>query len=384
MDRQKALEFLTDEWIAKNTLAENMKIFGDTTVIASASIESLIEDTPNIKELYLIIPEKSEDEDCANSPLYRLVNRYNAKGVKTILCLDNQEISADVEETLSLLAKYNNISLKSIPAGLNKNIMAVVNDGNSYYAYGSFDNEVKQLNPYWGSNVNTSILSGYLSLNEFDFSNIELKGNTNTHFDKMYNILSEVNGSGILFGQKLLEILAESLDNGINSKIKKITYKDRYIKNPLSCGLFFNFIKELKNIYANVWSCDKISLLTSENEDNVKYAPGKFYDEWSRSSTRKDILKKLFSTIDMQIDIQEKNKKYLEHNRVLVMELENGETINLIFDQGFSYWRCIAYNYYENMFPFEADIDFQVQKIATDLPNITGDNYPTRIFYTKV
>lgn len=42
----------------KNTLAENMKIFGDTTVIASASIESLIEDTPNIKELYLIIPEK--------------------------------------------------------------------------------------------------------------------------------------------------------------------------------------------------------------------------------------------------------------------------------------------------------------------------------------
>lgn len=36
------------------------------------------------------------------------------------------------------------------------------------------------------------------------------------------------------------------------------------------------------------------------------------------------------------------------------------------------------------MFPFEADIDFQVQKIATDLPNITGDNYPTRIFYTKV
>jgi hypothetical protein len=384
LDRQKALEFLTDEWIAKNTLAENMKIFGDTTVIASASIESLIEDTPNIKELYLIIPEKSEDEDCANSPLYRLVNRYNAKGVKTILCLDNQEISADVEETLSLLAKYNNISLKSIPAGLNKNIMAVVNDGNSYYAYGSFDNEVKQLNPYWGSNVNTSILSGYLSLNEFDFSNIELKGNTNTHFDKMYNILSEVNGSGILFGQKLLEILAESLDNGINSKIKKITYKDRYIKNPLSCGLFFNFIKELKNIYANVWSCDKISLLTSENEDNVKYAPGKFYDEWSRSSTRKDILKKLFSTIDMQIDIQEKNKKYLEHNRVLVMELENGETINLIFDQGFSYWRCIAYNYYENMFPFEADIDFQVQKIATDLPNITGDNYPTRIFYTKV
>lgn len=91
----------------------------------------------------------------------------------------------------------------------------------------------------------------------------------------------------------------------------------------------------------------------------------------------------MFASIDLKFNIQERNKKYLEHNRILIIELENGDVINLIFDQGFSCWRCAAYNYYENLFPFESSVDFQVQKISTELPSIIGDNYPTRIFYTK-
>lgn len=70
-------------------------------------------------------------------------------------------------------------------------------------------------------------------------------------------------------------------------------------------------------------------------------------------------------------------------NRIMTIELENGEKINLILDQGFSYWRCLAYCYAENIFPFDADIDEQVAKIGQWLPNVSGDTYPTRIFYTK-
>lgn len=383
LDRLLALDFLTDEWISKNTLADNMKIFGDTTVIASASIESLIEDTPSIKELYLFVPQQDDDEDFSNSPLYRLVNRYNSMGIDTILCVDATKISDDVKETLGLLSKYKNVSIKSIPDNLNKNIMAVINNGTGFYAYASLDQDVKKLNPYWGSNVNTSILSGYIDIDKKEFYDVALNSDIKTSFDKMYNISSEVNCSGNLFGQSLSNILSESLNNGISSNIVKITYKDRYIKNPLSCGLFFNFIKAIKNKYANNWKCTEINLLTCENEDNIKYTPGKFYDEWPRSSERKAVLNKLFASIDLKFNIQERNKKYLEHNRILIIELENGDVINLIFDQGFSYWRCAAYNYYENLFPFESSVDFQVQKISTELPSIIGDNYPTRIFYTK-
>ena len=44
---------------------------------------------------------------------------------------------------------------------------------------------------------------------------------------------------------------------------------------------------------------------------------------------------------------------------------------------------CLAYCYAENIFPFDADIDEQVAKIGQWLPNVSGDTYPTRIFYTK-
>lgn len=383
LDRQKALEFLTDEWIAKNTLSDNMKIFGDTTIITSASIESLIEDTINIKTLYFIIPDQSEDDNFVDSPLYRLINRYNTNNTQMILCCNVNNISEDTKEILTLLSKHANISLKTIPTNIDKNIMAIVDNDNYFYAYASLDPEVKKLNSYWGSNINTSILSGYLSIDKFNFNTIELKENTNNNFDKMYDISLEVNGLGILYGQNLLNILADSLDNGITSNIVKITYKDRYIKNPLSCGLFFNFIKALKARYKNIWSCKNIALLTSRSDDNIKYTPGRFYDEWPNADDKKNVLKELFNTIDIELGIQEKNKKYLEHNRILIIELENGDIINLIFDQGFSYWRCISSNYYENMFPFDANIDFQVHKIATELPNIVGDIYPTKIFYNK-
>lgn len=383
LDRQKALEFLTDEWIAKNTLSDNMKIFGDTTIITSASIESLIEDTINIKTLYFIIPDQSEDDNFVDSPLYRLINRYNTNNTQIILCCNVNNISEDTKEILTLLSKHANISLKTIPTNIDKNIMAIVYSGDNYYAYGSLDCDVKKLNSYWGSDINTSILSGYLSIDKFNFNTIELKEKTNNNFDKMYDISLEVNGLGVLYGQNLLNILADSLDNGITSNIVKITYKDRYIKNPLSCGLFFNFIKALKARYKNIWSCKNITLLTSRSDDNIKYTPGRFYDEWPNADDKKNVLKELFNTIDIELGIQEKNKKYLEHNRILIIELENGDIINLIFDQGFSYWRCISSNYYENMFPFDANIDFQVHKIATELPNIIGDIYPTKIFYNK-
>lgn len=45
--------------------------------------------------------------------------------------------------------------------------------------------------------------------------------------------------------------------------------------------------------------------------------------------------------------------------------------------------RSGVYCYAENIFPFDADIDEQVAKIGQWLPNVSGDTYPTRIFYTK-
>lgn len=192
LDRKLALEFLTDEWIAKNTLPQDMKIFGDGTLVASASIESLIEDTPNLQKLYLIIPENMENEDFSNSPIYRLVNRYNALNTQIILCVNEKTLGDDVKKTISLLSNLSNVSVKAIPEKLNDKIMAIVWDGFKYYSYASFDENVRQLNQYWGSNINTSILSGYIDINGLKFNDVKLETVENISYDKMFNISSEV------------------------------------------------------------------------------------------------------------------------------------------------------------------------------------------------
>lgn len=383
LDRKLALEFLTDEWIARNTLPQDMKIFGDSTFVASASIESLIEDTPNLQKLYLIIPENMENEDFSNSPIYRLVNRYNALNTQTILCVNEKTLGDDVKKTISLLSNLSNVSVKAIPEKLNDKIMAIVWDGFKYYAYASFDENVRQLNQYWGSNINTSILSGYIDISGLKFNDVKLEAVENISYDKMFSISSEVNGPGYGFGNRLLSILASSLDKGINSPIVKIEYKDRYLKNPLASGLFYSFIKELKVRYDKLWNCTSIILETAETTETNKQYPTMFYHDWDDADTRNEVLTALFDKIGLKFQLKEKNKKYLEHNRIMTIEMENGEKINLILDQGFSYWRCLAYCYAENIFPFDADIDEQVAKIGQWLPNVSGDTYPTRIFYTK-
>lgn len=383
LDRKLALEFLTDEWIAKNTLPQDMKIFGDGILVASASIESLIEDTPNLQKLYLIIPENMENEDFSNSPIYRLVNRYNALNTQIILCVNEKTLGDDVKKTISLLSNLSNVSVKAIPEKLNDKIMAIVWDGFKYYSYASFDENVRQLNQYWGSNINTSILSGYIDINGLKFNDVKLETVENISYDKMFNISSEVNGPGYGFGNRLLSILASSLDKGISSPIVKIEYKDRYLKNPLASGLFYSFIKELKVRYEKLWNCASITLETAETTETNKQYPTMFYHDWDDVDARNEVLTALFDKIGLKFQLKEKNKKYLEHNRIMTIELENGEKINLILDQGFSYWRCLAYCYAENIFPFDADIDEQVAKIGQWLPNVSGDTYPTRIFYTK-
>lgn len=288
-----------------------------------------------------------------------------------------------VPETISLLSNLSNVSVKAIPEKLNDKIMAIVWDGFKYYSYASFDENVRQLNQYWGSNINTSILSGYIDINGLKFNDVKLETVENISYDKMFNISSEVNGPGYGFGNRLLSILASSLDKGISSPIVKIEYKDRYLKNPLASGLFYSFIKELKVRYEKLWNCASITLETAETTETNKQYPTMFYHDWDDVDARNEVLTALFDKIGLKFQLKEKNKKYLEHNRIMTIELENGEKINLILDQGFSYWRCLAYCYAENIFPFDADIDEQVAKIGQWLPNVSGDTYPTRIFYTK-
>ena len=64
-----------------------------------------------------------ENEDFSNSPIYRLVNRYNALNTQTILCVNEKTLGDDVKKTISLLSNLSNVSVKAIPEKLNDKIL---------------------------------------------------------------------------------------------------------------------------------------------------------------------------------------------------------------------------------------------------------------------
>ena len=203
----------------------------------------------------------------------------------------------------------------------------------------------------------------------------------------MYEITSEIDGEGVLFGDNLLDILAQSLDTKCNNadKIVKVVYKDRYMKNPLSVGLFVSFIRSLKERYSKNWNCPSISIETEIVKSTDQYNDQSyFYNDWLDADVRRNVIQCISERIGLGIKICEKNKNELEHDRCMYITLSNGEVIMLMLGQGFSYWRCEDYMYKDkgNKYHFYANENEQAEKILKELPRVHGEKYPTRICFT--
>jgi hypothetical protein len=381
LDRNKALEFLTEEWIEKNTLPSNMKIFGESSSVLTTSLENVIEDIKGISEIFFIIPDASDNDDFTASPIYRLINRLSMANILTNLCFNSEAISSDTREVLSALGKHPSIHFKSRPQNLNPSIMAIVHTGDRYYGYGSLDETVQHLDSNWGSACNTSVITGRFDAQTVIFEDYKLEKYSEQNYDKIYEFTSELNDSGLKFGKHLLDILHFNIDPYIQeTKIKSITYKDRYLKNPLSTGLLFSFIKELKDRYSKKWACCEITIDVAAYNEDKSPIPQMCYHDWTSIDEQKKVYSEIFQTIDLKCYLREHNKKYLEHTRIMEIILENSSIIQIILDQGFSYWRCLPYHYQDNFFPFLQDEHIQAEHIINKLPPITGDVFPTRIF----
>ncbi len=381
LDRQLALKFLSDKWINKNTLTPEMSIFGSSTTIATHSVETEIEGFAHAKYLYLFVPDSAEDDDFINSPIYRLINKCSLGGVMVYVCIHKDKMSEENIEILKHLSHFKNVFLKSIPDTMNQNVLAVIGDDTQSYGYATFDTQINHTNAQWGNYINTSILSGNIDITSYLFEDVNLPEVKDIHYDKMYEVSNEIDGKGQDFGRKLLDILAKSLDFQLKTeKIVHITYKDRYLKSPLTFGLFLNFVGAIKDCYSQKWACPCINVETAPIEET--YNQTMFFNDWQSSEIRKNVIQIASQNLGVKINIYEKDKKYLEHNRCMSIELSNGDMIKIILDQGFSYWRCVSYRNDENAYPFDAHQEVQATKMIKSLPYICGNMFPTRIFLT--
>ena len=132
-----------------------------------------------------------------------------------------------------------------------------------------------------------------------------------------------------------------------------------------------------------------ISITALKSEANI--VGHLVFHDWSLDYEQREFMEQLISrtcpsanctTITLKDNPQE-----LQHSRKLELKWASGRTIEVIFDQGFGYWKAFSTSYAARQFPFEGDSTLQVDtsmKVNEHLEMRHSGNWPTIITLNEV
>lgn len=161
------------------------------------------------------------------------------------------------------------------------------------------------------------------------------------------DVFRELNGPMKEFGKSFWQLI---LDNHPTAKelianndlgIKSIQYCDRYLKSPLTAGLFALLMDDLRRIvgktrWGNIY-VDFTTMNIKSHEGNFQH--NRLWDDWKENGIRAEVMKSIFSFQDMALSVKNKNRNDLPHFRKLSVEFTSNDRLDISLDQGVSCWK---------------------------------------------
>lgn len=169
-----------------------------------------------------------------------------------------------------------------------------------------------------------------------------------------------------------------------NDKLLSIHYCDRYLKNPWAVMMLVSFMALFKR-------CEPKSIAISALKSEAKTEGRLVFHDWSFDYEQREFMEQIIGSTCPSADgaaITLKDQpEELQHSRKFVLHWASGRTIEVIFDQGFGYWKAFSANYAARQFPFEADVTMQVdlaRQTSEHLEMRHSGNWPTVITLNEV
>ena len=175
--------------------------------------------------------------------------------------------------------------------------------------------------------------------------------------DCILNVHRELNGSMKEFGTRFWQFILEkhpaikTLLTDDTLAVKSVQYHDRYLKSPLTAGLFVLLMDALRQIIGETrWDRATVDFTTMNimikpNDANRYRKPFRLQHDWKENGIRKEVMKELFSSRNMNLMLQNKDRQEIPHYRKLAVEFTSNEKLIISFDQGVSYWQTEYTNF---------------------------------------
>ena len=366
LDRNRGLDVLTQQWMEMLGLAEEDKVFGESSSVESLPLlQSVLEHSLHAPSSRVILHIGYGKLWQADSPdLMRLLHILASRDTPPpiLLALDKEFLEKiSRSERILLAAKLGSgITCAVLEGGFQseKALLAVtVEQGGQLRRWAVCDRNGVSL-------CLCGITHGDLgSLREVSPEELMPVGGS----DAILRVSSTESFTVASFGGAMWKLIRSCLKTKIGTDpigellpIRSIEFSDRYCGQPLATALLFRMLSSLKTSYGSSWGCPVVALASV---DWLQQGDGSMSGNWGSAEQRDEVWHALFSHLGKEL-VSRRPKNLLPHYRFMKLTFENGSFLNISLDQGFGFVRLHKASWDGQYFDFGASPDEQAYALA--------------------
>lgn len=361
LDRMIALSYLQDGFMDLLHLSKEYQFLGSDSFYCDASFE---EERNNSAKLFneritLFLKGDSAMWEIAVSSLKRKLHHIIDRFQNVELVLDQNSFDSldydgmkDLWNVMSFWPSKLKLFVSSkYPMLANKgHLLAILTKGLESRSYATSVDEAVNFGTEWGNTSEGILIRSDLYRVSFEPKEISLESLYKASLETIGNAFSinikrELNGKATEFGKKFWAEMGQKIPTLQtmlrDKKIESVTYEDKYLTSPLTVMLMSNSIKYLHSALGKSFD---VTIRTLEPDSrfsrNDEYLHKNY--QFGEKSKQRDTISTL-SNCGKEVDViladYGGRTIKLQHARVMTIKFQNGEEVQIRFDQGFGYWR---------------------------------------------
>ena len=383
LNRVDALEYLTPEFVARLDLPEALRFLGATSRFEAESLSmALARELRGCHRVRLYLSGDTSDWDLEDWPLRRQVGVWSVRDVRTELLMPLGTVKAldtGLRNRLASLAEAGQISVIEIPRDAYKAgkgvLMAECGGAHHHVRFAGELAAATSLSGAWGAPGQTyvcGVADGELP---------EIPGSVPIGAEllrvrpfgtvAMLSLTNELQCPIEQFGRNLLVTITSrstaEIVARLNGKvpIARVTYRDRYLKSPLTLRLIIELLRSLKGIVGADMTSAQVLLQSREPSSKelqkAGYSKPNITGDWPANAKIPDIALQAMVQSGIAGEMQLLPYGKIEHARELRIDWKDGAYWWVRFDEGVSFLepdRFVTFDHF-------ADIGKQVQQLLT-------------------
>lgn len=401
LDRNQALTVLTDDWLNRLSLPEDLAFFGVPSYLEYLPLGEAVRRTARrlgSTHVHLFAGGDVREWDLGPSPLRGLAYTLAGQGLKVDIILPEpllQHLEEADRHLLASLADHPSIAVSTHDTVLRAGsgwVLAEI-EGKSGFRWAVPDAALITGGPDWGPADGLLIgahLPDLAAAPRRPLQAAEIRPPRQEGGDREIEVQHELNGPIGRFGNRLWTLLREvhsqtqTLLVDPQANVTQVEYRDRYLFSPLSVALLGQLILGLRQaVGRDRWAEARVEVVTAtKRADEKSRSYGRIWSDWPDMDVRNRVLEGTMKALGLPAAVRIAGNVETGHGRLLQVRFSTDQLLTVRFDQGVSYWRAAsATPPRHSEFDFSGgDPNVSSEALTRLLVDIEGGQLPTQLF----